>query len=845
MRSYAGATYSTRFDAQLLASLKRTGAAHGTTLFTMLFLGFQTVLGRLSNAADIVIAVPVAGQAVDDEPDLVGHCVDMLPFRVPLAWDAPLATHVETVAQRLLDGFDHPRCTYGTLVRALPVQRAAGRLPLTEFQFNLERLSDALDFGGPAAGVTPNAKAAVNFDVFVNVIESAAGLRIDCDYNTDLFEPATIARWMEHYRRILEGMCAAPTTTMAALPMLSAAQETFLLDTVNDSAAAYPRDKCLHELFAAQAARTPQAIACVDGAGTLTYAELDRQSTRLAQEILAATALPSSRIAIATDRSRSLLVALLGAMKSGRAYIPLDVDQPLERLRQIAVAAQIDGIVCQDAQIRSIAPGAFAVRIDQIDFTRQRHGPTLPRVSTDDSAYILFTSGSTGAPKGVEVGHRALTNVITCVARLCELGGKDVAIASSAVTFDVAATELYAPLIAGGRVVLADMEVTRSGFGLVALADTAGATLMQATPTLWRMLVEAGFSSHAGLKMISAGEALPRDLADRLLAGGGRLWNLYGPTEAAIYSSGGEILAGNDGVTIGRPLANTQLYVLDDRDGIAPPGVVGNLFIGGDGLAKGYFDRSDLTAEAFRTISLAGRAPQRLYRTGDLARLLPSGTFELRGRVDRQVKLRGFRIELEEIEYAVRQHPEVRDCAVLLRGDAGPDPAIVAYLVLSGGTPAGVAADLRRRLPNYMVPAHWVRLEALPLTSSGKVDRNALPPPRTETTDAVVTAASRPRTELEGRIAAIWADVIGRRDIGTQDPLFALGADSLQVFRIAARLSQEGIAIDARDLMKNPTVAALAATLEGRPETPSATPGKKGPSLADFRRGARRHTVTQ
>ena len=312
---------------------------------------------------------------------------------------------------------------------------------------------DALDFGGPAAKVTPNAKAAVNFDIFVNVIESGAGLRIDCDYNTDLFDEATIARWMTHYRRILEGICAAPETPLSALPVLSAEQERFVLDVVNDSAAPYPARK-LHprSVRGQQAAKTPDAVACIDGAGAMSYAELDRQSTRLAQEILGVSIVRRGRIAVAVDRSRALPVALLAVMKSGHAYVPLDVHQPLERLRQIATAAadrrhHLPGrahpvdcalCLCRCASISSTSTSAWT-------------GQALPRVSPDDSAYILFTSGSTGTPKGVEVGHRALTNVICDVVRRCDVTAADVAIASSAITFDVAAAELYAPLIVGGR----------------------------------------------------------------------------------------------------------------------------------------------------------------------------------------------------------------------------------------------------------------------------------------------------------------------------------------------------------------------------------------------------------
>jgi amino acid adenylation domain-containing protein len=840
LRSFAGATYTTQLDGGLHAALRKTGAASGATLFSVLFTALQAVLGRLANTSDVVMGVPVAGQSVDDQPDLVGHCVQMLPFRAAVDWQAPFERHVEAVAQRLLDGFDHARCTYGTLVRALPIQRVANRLPLTEIQFNLEKVAHALDFGGPRVSVTPNGKAAVNFDLFVNVVEAASGLRIDCDYNSDLYDEETIARWMAHYRRLLEGLVAAPATTMAALPLLTPEQERFILDEVNDSAAVYPRESCLHELFAAQVAKTPDAIAVVDRRGSLTYAELDRHSTRLAQEMLGVSDRRHGRIAIAVDRSRLLPVALLAALKAGHAYVPLDPSQPIERLKQIALAAQIDGLVCLDDRIAGIAPYAFALRADRLPLDEVLQRRPLPKVTADATAYVLFTSGSTGTPKGVGVGHRSLTNLITDMVRRLELAASDVTIGSSAVTFDVAATELFAPLLSGGRLVLSEADEVRTGVELIRLAKESAATLMQATPTLWRMLLDAGFASWPGLRMITVGEAISRATVDRLIEGGGRLWNLYGPTETTIYSSGREMVPGETRVTIGRPLANQRLYVLDDRDQPAPPGTVGNLFIGGDGLAKGYFDRSDLSDAAFRPLALAGRAPQRLYRTGDLARLLPSGEFELHGRIDHQVKLRGFRIELEEIEAVLRQASGVRDAAVVLRTDIGPDPLLVGYVAGDAGA-TQLSAFLADRLPAYMVPSRWVTLDVLPLTPNGKTDRNALPTPAPA---AAAPVSSPPRTPLEGRIAAVWAAVIGLPAVDVHEPLFALGADSLQVFRIAAQLDQEGIAVSARELMKNPTVAALAEAVDGTPAASREANVRRGPSLADFRHGARRRTLS-
>jgi amino acid adenylation domain-containing protein len=840
-RTNGGATYTTQFDPSLLAALRRTAAASGATLFSTLFTALQVVIGRLSNVSDVVIGVPVAAQAAEGRPDLVGHCVSMLPFRSPLDWNKPFASVVRTTAERLAEGFDHSRCTYGTLVRALPIERVADRLPLTEIQFNLERLSSAIDFGGLSVKVVPNDKAAVIFDLCVNIIESAEGLRVDCDYATALFDEATIARWMEHYRLVLESIVATPEAPLASLELLSTEQKRFVLDAVNDTAAPYPGESCIHDLFAAQAARTPGRVACSDSTGSLTYAELDQRSTALALALLQASPVRRGRIAVAVDRSCALLVSLLGVMKAGHAYVPLDVRQPPERLRQIAATARIDGIVCQDESMAAIAPEAFAFHLDG-PAARAASAAELPRVPSDASAYIIFTSGSTGAPKGVEIGHRSLTNTLIAWATLCEITADDVMVATSSVTFDASLPELFMPLIAGSHVVIADSEAVRTGFELVALIDRTKGTTMLATPTLWRILLEAGFTGRPGMQMMAGGEVLPRDLADRLLAGGGRLWNFYGPTEAAICASGREITADGGEITVGRPIANTQLYVLDERDRIAPLGVFGTLFIGGDGLAKGYVDRPDLTARSFREISLSDRPPRRLYRTGDRARLLPTGEFELRGRNDRQVKLRGFRIELEEIESALRQASGVRDCAVLLHQNIGPEPALVAYVVTAGEAPAALRADLARRLPDYMVPTRWVELDALPLTSAGKLDRNALRPPA-EAARPTDRDAGRPDTPIEAAIAAVWAEVLGRNDFGVEDPLFSVGADSLHVFRIAARLQRQEIAVDARDLMKNPTIAALARMAQDKKRGPADAGREKAPALADFRHRARRRSV--
>jgi amino acid adenylation domain-containing protein len=596
-------------------------------------------------------------------------------------------------------------------------------------------------------------------------------------------------------------------------------------------------------MIAAQAAARGDRIACLDAARAMTYAELDARTNRLARQIDLIAPGGGARVAVMLARSCELVVALLAVLKSGHAYVPLDPDLPAARVQQILREADVAVYLCGDAANAGAAPAnARVLRMDELALV-EGDASALAKSDLDDDApaYVIFTSGTTGKPKGVEVSHRALTNLLASVAREPGFTAKDTMLAVTTVSFDIAALELFAPLVAGGRVVIASREAVRDGFALVKLIREHNATVVQGTPSLWKLLLEANFVPRADLRMLCGGESLPRDLADQLLVGG-PLWNLYGPTETTIWSSLGRV-APEGPIVIGAPIANTRMHVLDEHDQLAPIGVVGTLNIGGAGLAHGYFRNPDLTNLAFRMVSVAGGPPQRLYNTGDLARRLPSGDIQVLGRADHQVKLRGFRIELEEIELTLRQVPGIRACAVSLRNDVGAEPALAAYYVADGDLDVEhLSAFVRERLPDYMIPSHWMRLGALPLSPSGKLDRKGLTKP---TPEGAIAPRATPaqRTPLEAKIIDVWESVLGRRNIGVDDPIFALGADSLQIFRIAARLSKLGLPVEARDLMKNPTAAIVARALEGTPARVGDTVVRSGPSLSDFRHGARRQSA--
>lgn len=839
-RSYEAATLTTRVDSATAATIRKAGARLGCTLFATLFAGLHLVLARLSGSSDHVIGVPTAGQTLLPNQSMVGHCVNFLPIRVAISPDATVAAHFAAVRDKILAAFDHQDTTYGALVQSLALERSLNRLPLTEVQFNLEKMAEGMSIPGLEIAVEPNAKAAANFDLFFNVIESDDGLRFDVDFSTALYDEGTILRWISHLQALLTGLAENADRPVTQAPIMSAVQALELERRHNDTDTNLPRAP-LHELLRRTAETVPDAQAVAAPDGTLSYAELDGLTDALAARIQSVLPQPGCRVAVALDRSRDMIVSLAAVLKAGHTYVPLDPRQPAARLRLILETAQASAIISASDGLPDFAQGlSLAHMRPQATGTAR---PIFHAIDPESAAYVIFTSGSTGTPKGVAVSHRAAVNLLLSMAREPGFGPADTMLAVTTVSFDIAVLELFLPLLVGGRVVIAAHEDVLDGFRLVERIGKGDITVVQATPTLWSMLLEAGLVPRAGLRMLAGGEPLPLDLARRLTADGGELWNMYGPTETTIWSAAHRIGADATRITIGHPIANTQLHVLDPLDQLVPPGVAGELNIGGLGLANGYFGRDDLTARAFRDVALPGGV-RTLYRTGDLARRLADGTIEVLGRSDSQIKLRGFRIELGEIEMALRQAEGVDKAAVALCDDPSGQKQLVGYVVpLPGNDPAprDLMQELRSRLPDYMVPTAWVTLSALPQTLNGKLDRKALPAPASVADVTPLRAKVAPASELETRLADIWKAVLGLEDIGTTDTLFALGADSLKVFRIASRMLDAGLDLEARHLLQYPTIRELAAYAASPREADRTT---VRPSLRDFRHGARRQSAS-
>lgn len=878
-KSFAGATYVHTFKDDLFGKVRQRSRSLGVTPFVMLFASVQALLSRMSGHEDVCTLVPMAGQLLGGREDAVAHQVNFLPIRSTFA-DQSLRAFVAETDKVLQAATANQDCTLGRIVRKLALSRRWDRTPLSDVQFNFETEVAPPEFVGIAAQVEVSPKAAVNFDLFFNIVATHAqggGLRGEIDYSTDLFDEGSIAQLMSRLETLLGAIAdAEPDASVASMPLLDQNEADWLLDGVNDTETEIDLSKPLYELISQTAQSSGAKTALICGDDKLTYAELEALSGRIAQQL--APMFPQrARIAVAVERSNEMVAVLLGVWKAGHVFIPLDPSHPVARLADTMQAGDVAGVISSDVAILAAAPaGVQKVQVDTLlqgeATPAEADALELVRTQPSEPAYIIFTSGSTGRPKGVEVSHGALVNFMQSMARAPGLSADDQLIAVTTVCFDIALLELFGPLMAGGTVLIAKRADVLDGFALADMIERTGSTVMQATPSLWQMMLEADFSPPPGFRILSGGEPLARDVAYALRSKSDVLWNMYGPTETTIWSSIAKIV--DDGpITVGRPIANTSMVIVDRDDQLVPAGVEGDLLIGGTGLANGYFGRPDLTEAAFAELSLAGRAPQRFYRTGDRAVRAKDGQIVLKGRRDQQVKLRGFRIELEEIEAAMREADGVAAAAAAVLEDGAGERRIVGFYVGNDGQQVQASAlvqVLKARLPDYMVPTAWRSVSELPRTANGKLDRKQLPSlfdgavlpggaremrgGAAAATSAATAAANAQSagaeaaaspvnfkvqlSQAERDIAEVWEDVLGRQIATPEADLFSLGADSLHLFRIAARLKRKGMAVDAAALFENPTVGELAARV-GTIVAAEASVAA-GPKLSDYAGGNRR-----
>lgn len=830
-RGFDGGTVFHNIPAELLAGVQRVGAANGCTVFQTLFGAMLILVQRLSGAEDLVVGVPTADQMNLPETNAVGHHVNFLPVRALVSADLELKEVLQIGRGAMNAALGHGRITYGALLEELDIPRSVNRLPLTGIEFNFDAGGADLSMPDLEVDMVSNPKQAVAFELFLNVAQHERGLRIEANYNSGFFDAELVTAWAQTYEKILEAFVQSDTTKVEALQlgqsMLPGAAAPFV---------------ALPEKFAQIAADNADRIAVEAGDVQWSYGMLQARAGEIAAYLQKTQPVAGGRIAVCLDRSCGLVAALLGILQAGFSYVPLDPRQPAVRLGQICKEAGVQAVICDKAGAAAL-PDVPAILLDDVP---QGAAPQPVEINAQDTAYTIFTSGSTGTPKGVVVPHGALANFLRSMGETPGIGSDDTLLAVTTAMFDIAALELFLPLLNGARVIVASPQEQVDGFALAQMVNDGAITILQATPTLWDMLLVAGLRPRADLRMLCGGEPMPRDLATRLCRDGAELWNMYGPTETTIWSAVKRV--DPDGpITIGDPIMATALLILDPNDMPVLPGMTGELNIAGTGLAEGYLNRPDLTEAAFREIDVEGMT-LRAYRTGDQARFLANGEIEVLGRLDGQIKLRGFRIELGEIETALRGHADVAQAAVALRQHDNNDPFLAAFVVLEEGAvfdAAGISSHVAGLLPDYMVPNRVMPVDTLPRTVGGKLDRKALP----EMVGSVVAstdpvAPSKPRTDTEKMICAIWTDVLGRNDFGPDDQIYTLGIDSLKLFRIAARMLAEGLELEVKHIFAHPSVSELAAFYDKRRKSAS-TPGdgtseNKRLSLSAYRHGAGR-----
>ncbi len=823
----SGQTRRFRIPGALTASLKALSARANTTLSMALLAAFQTLLYRYTGQDDVAVGTPVAGRSHPETDTLIGMFVNTLVLRGDLSGHPSFRELLARVRTTAADAYGHQDVPFEKLVEELHPERDPSRHPLFQVMFQLRTYPHrSIRIGALQVEEYPIPTDVAKFDLSMALQDDGRGLAGALEYRVDLFDPSTIDRMIAHFEHLLVGVVADPDRGIDTYSLLSADEMQWLRRHSHGPRTDYPRDKRIHQLFEEQVERAPDAVAVVFGEARLSYRELNDRANQLAHHLRRHGVTPGALVGICMDPSLEMIVGILGILKAAGAYLPLDPGHSAERLAFALDDARASVVLTRAAgpRVDVSRPRIFVDR-DWNAIAGESSANPVNVTARSDLAYAMYTSGSTGQPKGVTITHGAVVNHMLWMQGALRFRETDAIVQKTPITFDASVWEVFSPLIAGSRLVLAAAGGHRDPAYLCRLVREHRATVLQVVPSMLRALLrEEDFVRCTTLRVIACGgEVLSPDLPRRVHAALGEtsVWNLYGPTEACIDATYWECPRddGDARVPIGRPIANATTHILDGRRALVPIGVTGEIHIGGEGVARGYLNRADLTAERFIEHSVQGGPPERLYRTGDLGRWLPDGTIEFLGRTDDQVKIRGHRIEPGEVEAALARHPAVAQAAVVAREDAPGEPRLIAYVVAHRDRPLS-SQDLRRNLhailPDHMVPAAFMFLDALPLTRGGKLDRRALPAPDRlgpERGDAV----ARARTPLQVAIADIWTEALGLDSVGIHDDFFDLGGHSLLAITVASRLRKMlGRDLPLRLVFESPTIEALARTLEAR-----------------------------
>ncbi|MBD2625733.1 non-ribosomal peptide synthetase [Trichormus variabilis] len=817
VQTYAGKTLSFVLPTSLSEELKTLSKQEGVTLFMTLLAAFKTLLYRYTNQIDILVGSPIANRNRAEIENLVGFFVNTLVLRSNLSGNPTFRDLLKQVREVALGAYTHQDLPFEKLVEEIQPERNLSHNPLFQVMFVLQNAPmRQLKLPGLKVETLENNVTTAKFDLTLVIEDVEQGLIANFEYNPDLFNEITISRLAANFEVLLTGIVANPQQQIGELPLLTATEKQQLLAWSQGEICLQP-ELCLHQLFEAQVEKTPDAVAVVFDHQKLTYRELNTKANQLAHYLQKLGVKPEVLVGICIERSLEMVVGLLAILKAGGAYIPLDPAYPKERLGYMLADSQLSVLLTQKSLLENLPihhGQVVCLDVEEDKISQQIADNPINKITPENLAYLIYTSGSTGKPKGVQISHGAVVNFLIAMRQKPGLTAQDILLSVTTLSFDIAGLEIYLPLTIGAQTVIVSRQEAFDGIQLSKRLNSCGATVMQATPATWRMLLSAGWIGNKQLKILCGGEALDYTLAQQLQERGKEVWNLYGPTETTIWSAASQV---QNSVAIANPIANTQFYILDSYNQLVPIGVAGELHIGGAGLARGYLHQPELTAEKFISNSFNQNAADRLYKTGDLVRYQADGTIEFLGRIDHQVKIRGFRIELGEIESGLNQHPDVEASIVIVREDKPGDQRLVAYIVSKSQPEINIIelrSFLQEKLPTYMRPTAFVILDKLPLTPNGKVDRKALPVP--DTSIGLEASFVPPRTPTEQIVADIWADILGLEKVGIFNNFFELGGHSLLATQVISRL-REAFKIDLplRSFFENPTIKNLVERIEG------------------------------
>ncbi|MCZ6775309.1 MAG: amino acid adenylation domain-containing protein, partial [Ignavibacteria bacterium] len=835
VQTYRGKRQFLVLPAALTEAIKTLSRREGVTLFMTLFGAFQTLLHRYTGQDDIVVGSPIAGRSQPETERLIGFFVNTLVLRTDFSGNPRFRELLHRVRKVALNAIAYHEVPFDRLVQELHPDRDLARNPLFQVMFAFQNFP-GLPSELSSLTLTPMSigTGTAKFDLTLYMAEKGNELKASMEYNSDLFESATITRMLGHFETLLEGIVANPNKRLSELPYLTEAERHELLAEWNNTRVDYPKDQCIHELFETQVERTPEAVAVVSEDRQLTYRELNRQANQLAHYLKKQGVGPETLVGICLERSVEMVLGLLGILKAGGAYVPLDPAYPQERLAFMVADARTPVVLTREDLVDGLSEhGAQVVCVDKDWAAIARHGDEnlVTEKKADDAVYVIYTSGSTGTPKGVLGLHQGAVNRFMWMWETYPFRAGEICCQKTTLNFLDSVWEIFGPLLQGVRIVVIADETLKDPYQLVQSLAAHDVSRIVLVPSLLRVILNAYDdlqSKLPRLKMwVTSGEALSLELLQRFREKmpESTLINLYGSSEVSADSTwydtnGSQSLSC---VPIGRPIANTRVYILDRELRPVPIGVPGELHIGGDGLAQGYLNRPELTVEKFISDPFSGEASARLYKTGDLVRYLADGNMEFVGRLDHQVKIRGFRIELGEIETLLNDYPDVKESVVMAREDSTDEKRLVAYVVakdFSAPAMKDMRLHLKKKLPDYMVPSAFVMLEALPLTPNGKVDRRALAEPEQARPELEETYVA-PRNPVEEVLAEIWSDVLGLEALGVHDNFFELGGHSLLAVKLVHQIEKVlGSTLPVMALFQAPTVEQLAETLRKK-EDPS------------------------